>query len=364
MNYRYRLSRSPKKYICPNCHKKTFTPYVSEDGNPVDVEIYGRCDRENNCQYNVYPKGADYVPSLDDLTARTPKPKVITYLDWKHVERTENKQALNDNTLFQFLTGVFGADVVLHVWELYRVGTNNKDHTFSCFWQIDQDGNVRTGHFIQYTTNGHRNKSNVYSQTWAHSLLKRAKLLDDGAEVEQCLFGEHLLADNDKDVYLFESEKTALIASMIHHDAVCVACSGGDGFTSSKLQSLKDRNVLYFADDDAKGRTWDEKAQHLKAICNIKSLTNARWVDGIPYEYTANAGWDYGDHILYLMQSADVEEYATEKRAINEQQAKQEQTPPERRNTAEATTTDGEHLLAKYPSDKFPFYPIESEAPF
>ena len=44
------------RFTCPNCGKPhSFAPYVDEDGVPVDVRKYGRCNHESRCGYHLYP---------------------------------------------------------------------------------------------------------------------------------------------------------------------------------------------------------------------------------------------------------------------------------------------------------------------
>jgi hypothetical protein len=70
------------------------------------------------------------------------------------------------------------------------------------------------------------------------------------------LFGEHLLTDTIKVVCLVESEKTAIIGSICMNSCVWVACGGASNL-NGRLQSLKGRKVVVFADIDAVGQ-WSE----------------------------------------------------------------------------------------------------------
>jgi hypothetical protein len=56
--FRYSLDKSSKKFVCPNCNKKTFVLYIdTETGNYLTTD-FGKCDREQNCNYhNAPPKG-------------------------------------------------------------------------------------------------------------------------------------------------------------------------------------------------------------------------------------------------------------------------------------------------------------------
>ena len=53
--FRYSLDKSSKKFVCPNCNKKSFVFYVdAETGNFLQND-YGKCDRSTNCNYHKAP---------------------------------------------------------------------------------------------------------------------------------------------------------------------------------------------------------------------------------------------------------------------------------------------------------------------
>ena len=53
--FRYSLDKSSKKFVCPNCSKKTFVLYIdTETGNYLTTD-FGKCDREQNCNYHKAP---------------------------------------------------------------------------------------------------------------------------------------------------------------------------------------------------------------------------------------------------------------------------------------------------------------------
>lgn len=53
--FRYSLDKSSKKFVCPNCNKKTFVLYIdTETGNYLTPD-FGKCDREQNCTYHKPP---------------------------------------------------------------------------------------------------------------------------------------------------------------------------------------------------------------------------------------------------------------------------------------------------------------------
>lgn len=77
-------------------------------------------------------------------------------------------------------------------------------------------------------------------------------------------FGEHLLHSDDigKAVALVESEKTALLGSLVFPDYVWVAVGGKANFKPERMVALCNRTVIIFPDVDAFD-DWKEKARKL-----------------------------------------------------------------------------------------------------
>jgi len=81
--------------------------------------------------------------------------------------------------------------------------------------------------------------------------------------LKQCLFGEHLLSkDKESPVYVFEAEKTAVVASVFFNEAICVATGALQNINSDLLRPLRGRTVKFFPDKGAAAR-WEAK---LKAL--------------------------------------------------------------------------------------------------
>jgi hypothetical protein len=53
--FRYSLDKSSKKNVCPNCNKNTFVYYVDAVKGEYLPTDFGRCDREQNCNYHKAP---------------------------------------------------------------------------------------------------------------------------------------------------------------------------------------------------------------------------------------------------------------------------------------------------------------------
>lgn len=126
------------------------------------------------------------------------------------------------------------------------------------FWQIDEQGRVRSGKIMHYLSNGHRDKSkDGGTTTWIHSKLKQQGKLPADWQLTQCLFGAHLLTqkgNEHKTVMLVESEKTAVICSLVNPDYVWVSCGGfGQEQAGVKYEALKGRKVIMYPDAHPEG---------------------------------------------------------------------------------------------------------------
>lgn len=85
-----------------------------------------------------------------------------------------------------------------------------------------------------------------------HTNLKAAHQLPPEWKLTQCLFGEHLLNDKDKvnaNVALVESEKTAVICSLLLPECIWLATGGKSQF-NDRLMVPKGRKVTAFPDID------------------------------------------------------------------------------------------------------------------
>lgn len=105
------------------------------------------------------------------------------------------------------------------------------------FWQVDNQGKVRTGKvMLYYPETGKRVKEPYNHISWVHSLIPHKDF-----NLCQCFFGEHLInKDKTRPIALVESEKTALIASYYLPQFLWIASGGKNGcFNTKSLSVLK-----------------------------------------------------------------------------------------------------------------------------
>lgn len=281
--YRFSLQKYKRgtKLSCPNCGKKQcFVKYIDNQGEITFPDYVGRCDHEQSCKYHYTP--SNYFkdnPTMVDydkrsfIKASNPKPCLpppTSFIDNELMERSLTNYAMNP--LYIYLSGVLGKDVTSRIFQLYHVGTSKKWGGSTVYWQIDWQGNVRTGKIMLYDrTTGHRIKEPRSYVSWVHTELN----LQD-YHLKQCFFGEHLLSKNPtKSVAIVESEKSALIAAHYMPDFIWLATSGMHGcFKADVVSILKGRSIMLCPDLGAK-EVWLKKIPLLSSICSKVVLSDS-----------------------------------------------------------------------------------------
>ena len=230
--------------ICPSCGQKRFVPYVSTaDHSTLAGAEFGRCDREQNCGYHKYPNGLN---SPEVMPREIPKEKPIRFYP-SAVEVSPN------SVLFDYVVNLFGVRHAMAIWSRYKIGAIQSK---TIFWQIDRDGNVRSGKIIPYLADGHRNKNDEYPALWAHK-SRAFNGMYTGKELQQCFFGEHLLKHDERPVIIVESEKTAAIMSELSCRFIWLASGGSQGLKNDdKNKALEGREVWLLPDN---GQYWNWK---------------------------------------------------------------------------------------------------------
>lgn len=235
--YKWQLRKGSRKEYCPNCGQKRFVPYVlASDGVTLAGAEFGRCDREQNCGYLRYPDGERYT--VAEPQKIQPRPRL---------EYRGEINGVPTCDFFRWMQSVLGKMDAYVAMQDYKVSSID-----NCiiWWQIDRDGVVRTGKVMKYLPNGHRDKRDIFPVTWAHK-HRRLKDLFVGEELQQCLFGEHLLAANpEKPVAIVESEKTAVIMSRFIPEYIWLATGGSQGIKSvERLAPVVGRKVFLIPDN-------------------------------------------------------------------------------------------------------------------
>lgn len=265
------------RYTCPNpnCRKgKTFALYIDVENGRNVSPIVGRCNREINCGYHYTPK--QYFQ--DNHIAIELKPEKSNGYQWKpetpvkpvsYIPFDLMKSSLHSyeaNNFVRYLGVLFGPEITAELVGRYLIGTSKHWHGATVFWQIDALGRVRTGKIMLYDPlTGKRVKEPYNHITWAH---KKANIPD--FNLQQCLFGEHLLKKEPlKPVAIVESEKTAILASAYLPQFIWLACGSLVNLNNRNCAVLKGRRVVLYPDINGFEK-WKAKLPELSAITRFE----------------------------------------------------------------------------------------------
>jgi hypothetical protein len=322
------------RFTCPSCETKhSFTLYLDGSTNePINAKV-GKCNRESKCGYHYTPKQffidnpsdcRDARLSVSNKTIHIPKqiaqPQPPGTIPFSYVERSASYKSNFVRFLFDFLTD----EQIEQAYQNYALGSTKTNEVI--FWQIDINGKVRTGKIMQYNpTTGRRIKHESGAIDWVHNKLKKAGALPEDFNLQQCFFGEHLLKIYpQKPLAIVESEKSAIIASVVIPDSVWIAAGQLNGLSIEKAKILQGRNVTLFPDLGGFEK-WRIKANEIKQSikCEIKVSTI---LEDIATETQRSEGLDIADYIIDELK-AKVKNTVIQSRFSQKLQSMTEQNP-------------------------------------
>ena len=247
-------------------------------------------------KYNIETDGVDI-----DYTPPPPKPAPppLPTLELPKRIMAGGLLKVEDNTLVKWIRNGINWDPVQRsridqVLNHYAIG--NSQQGMAIFWQMDEQGKLRTGKMMKYRTDGHRDKSQGYNFDWIHSALARPVIIrdsqgfpmhddagevitevrnkdlydEDKQEMVSCYYGLQLLdhykrKDIDQTICIVESEKTALLMAIAYGNnckQMWMACGGLENLSREKMKPIIDqhRPILLYPDRDGIDK-WRMKAE-------------------------------------------------------------------------------------------------------
>jgi hypothetical protein len=357
--FKYTLDKGSKKYLCPNCTKKTFVKYVETDTGNYLTDDFGKCDREQNCKYQkAPPKGTKcyFVPILslksisDKATKITDANGIINIIPKSQIlEQTKNDcwitewflknstiqyasneakyfystvssfvnevkevvqpqqakytfhslELLNEmyfekpqiDNLTEYLKLRFAIDEVTNAMQNYFItGTNHFWSNSTVFWQINDKEQIQACKIMQYDRfTGKRIKEPYNHINWLHKATDEPDF-----NLNQCLFGLHRInEDYQKTIAIVESEKTAIIMSILLPHYIWIATGSKGNFKFEMLKPIKKRNIVSYP-DKGEYNNWLNKATELNAIGFKIAVSDL--IEQTEYEN----GFDLADYYLNL----------------------------------------------------------------
>ena len=193
--------------------------------------------------------------------------------------------------LFTFLSTILGYQKTHDAFIRYKVGENSTDRTV--FWYTNELNQVCHDATVIYGDDGRRKKVGGGFRSFGV----------DYGYTGQCLFGSHLIPNFKGEKCVVESEKSALIMSIVDPNRLWLATGG-----SNKIGPIKEDMLLY-PDFDQAGSFWecigcvDKKGCIIERVdkkrvktwgCHNANSNLKKWWSGLRVE----DGYDVGDYIL------------------------------------------------------------------
>ena len=275
--YKYQLDKSSKKYTCPSCNKKTLVKFKDNEGNYSEGDT-GRCDRESKCGYFSNP----YNNTITTTIMKSIEHIEPSYHDLQLVINSGKTPKGND--FIQYLKHNFGTEATQAAIGDYFIGSSNQFNGSTVFWQLDLNSNVRHGKIMKYDRNTGKRVKNEEGKALISSVRSSLGLKD--FNLKQTLFGMHLASTTYKDtpIAVVESEKTAIIMSIVEPSKVWMSCGSLGGIKYDYFKGLLNRDITLYPDKGCFSK-WLNKANTLnyKYGFNIKvddSLENLDLIEG------------------------------------------------------------------------------------
>lgn len=288
------------RFRCPECQKKekTFTMYINTETGQHIANNVGKCSRETNCGYHYTPK--QYFSDNNIQSSN----KTVTNKSHFSLQKTVTKNtSFIENSLFEtsldkyennkfidYLVSLLGTEITNELINKYHIGTSKYWEGATIFWQLDTNNKVRTGKIMLYnSTTGKRIKEPFNHIQWVHSITSKTDY-----NLQQCLFGEHLIKQNNKPIAIVESEKTAIIASAYLPQFNWLATGSLSNLNFEKLKFLKNHHITLFPDLNGYEK-WSNKA---KEMSGLLKMSVSDLLERKTTEKEKKEGYDIADYLV------------------------------------------------------------------
>lgn len=264
--------------------------YAARTNTKIGIATFLQMAKAAGVDISRFKIDGDDVPDIRLLKPTPPPPTPPSYIPKEYLIKCFSFKS----TFIEYLCGLFDIKTIERVAADYYLGTTKSRDVI--FWQVDIERHIRTGKVMAYNPEtGHRVHSNG-ATNWIHSLMQGRGLIEGEFNLQQCLFGEHLLQKYpNKVIAVVEAEKTAVIASAVFPKYVWLATGGKYGINAEKLKVLAGRKIMLFPDTDTTGETyqyWREKAGELtNCTCIVSDILETNATDAERIKKIDIADW-------------------------------------------------------------------------
>ncbi|HLO60938.1 MAG TPA: DUF6371 domain-containing protein [Bacteroidales bacterium] len=268
--YKYTLTNA-RRTDCPHCGKRgKYSAYMDTMTNMLAPLQYGMC---SSCGVYVIPP--DNCMLEDEATVPGRFDGLYCdadTIDWNEYRHFHNSKGV-ENSFLLGLVQRFGVDRVKHVYDLYKLGRFDDDGIM--FPYLYTDDHICSVKIMWYDGDLHRVKEGRKQHPhWLHNLVykndkgyvtdyRNLEADDDGNEfvsykLKLCLFGHNqIVNEQEKTICLVESEKTAIIMSMVFPDFIWLASGGKTLIQDYKFTFFTGRRCLVFPDLSEDNNVWN-----------------------------------------------------------------------------------------------------------
>ena len=258
-----KIKLSDEPTDCPFCGETKYYRYYIEKTlfEKEDLPYRGYCENCGKCttplEYQNIQEQivADFSNDIKSLILQNSGGDYNNVEPLKMLKKGYVSAGLKENNLYKYLILHFNWLDVKMICNLYNISTHTVGdwNGAAVFYQYNEEDQRQAVKIIQYDNQtGHRITSND-NKDEAKDMLYQKPLL---GERRYCLFGRHLLNRpdfKDKPICIVESEKTAIIATIIYREAIWMAAGSCYYLYNSKIdEGMSDRRIIIFPDVDVK----------------------------------------------------------------------------------------------------------------
>ncbi len=299
---------------CPHCGRaKKYRNFIDmATGSPI---ADGECGTCYVCDFDVKPRDyfaehRDYFSSMGDIDYIAPPPKEVSYIPENILTNYQFRpNLLGQSNLTNYLLRVLDEEHLMSALKRYYIGHNTDDNEGIVWPQIDTHFRIRELKFQWHSaTSGKRSDGYTY---FYHKYLRTHGILPPESDHDQCLFGQHLLreADSSSIVCIVESEKTALIFSVILPDFIWLATGSAANIrlVEKVKNMLQECKAVVVYPDAGSEKDWSQKI----STFGIRNIVLSRKFTNHP------KNTDIADLLLYewMEKGRKIKPYQQEKKA-------------------------------------------------
>lgn len=241
--YRFDTKRTP----CPYCGSSDgFANLIHPETGRIVNEGIGKC---HSCNVFKTTTEAGFVSDTGDLVASRGV-VAAKYFDAAIIKSFG--LIYGTGTLADFLLNLFGNNAIDEMKRMLVAGDANSNTSFIYADILGRGMSIKT---IAYDAHGKRSKDGIILPSKRLDTSQIAGYITPEGNVRpirvsdgsyQLLYGQHLLRSPEKSdiVVVVESEKTALIGSIVEPKITWLASGGSKGLSITKIRALRSANAI------------------------------------------------------------------------------------------------------------------------